>query len=231
MTTKEAGEALASLVISSTQRPLLEMWKTQRPTFQVMSLPATVTKPQADPPFWKTVADAWVDDFLFKAYLRQEKKRVLLASLPATLLTPTQPSSLTAATTKTTISNADDVRIPSPIAIVAPPCSPLTSTLTKKKTMNKPWFPLPKPPTRKTGRWRYVSAEEWAKRQTREEEFMRIAEGCTHLGPHSAWRVIPYPPLPTASSATADRTTFPFIFLPLTDKELPQLSGSKSVWE
>jgi hypothetical protein len=47
-------------------------------------------------------------------------------------------------------------------------CSPTmlhhASTLTKKKTMKKPKFPSPKPPTKKIGQWRYVSAEEWAER-------------------------------------------------------------------
>jgi hypothetical protein len=124
MTTEEAGEALASLATSLMPRPLLEIWRSQRPTFRVAPLPTTVTKPQVDPPFWKMVADAWADDFIFKAYLRQEKKRALLASLLAALLTQTPPSSSTVATTKTTISNVGDATISLPTATAAPLCSP-----------------------------------------------------------------------------------------------------------
>jgi hypothetical protein len=64
-----------------------------------------------------------------------------------------------------------------------------------------------------------------------EEEFRRIAEGCTHLGPRSARLVVPYPPLPMASFATADRITSLSTSLPLTDEVSPQPSGSRSTWE
>jgi hypothetical protein len=73
---------------SSKPRPLLEMWKSQKPTFQLASAFPIGTTAQADPPFWKTVANAWADDFLFRAYIQQEKKQALLASLPATLHYP-----------------------------------------------------------------------------------------------------------------------------------------------
>src|SRR5580698_3156257 len=105
MTTEEVGEALASLATSSTPRPLLGIWKSQRPTFRVAPLLYNKTKPSADPHFWKTVSQAWADDFLFRAYVRQECKWALLASLPATLPTPAPPSSLRAAMTKTMTSS------------------------------------------------------------------------------------------------------------------------------
>jgi hypothetical protein len=231
MTTEEVGEALASLAMSSTPQPLLGIWRSQRPTFRVTPLTALTTAVQADPPFWKTVADAWADDFLFRAYIRQEKKWALLASLPATLPIPALPSSSKAATMKMTTLSVGDAKTPSPIAIVAPPCSPHTLTSTKKKTTKKPKFPSPKPPTKKIGWWRYVLAEEWVQRQTREEEFRRIAEGCTHLGPHSARIAVPCPPLPMALSAIADRTMSLSASLPLMDEVSPQPSGSRSAWE
>src|SRR5580698_395534 len=78
MTTEEVGEALASLATSSTPRPLLGIWRSQRPTFRVAPILYSKTKPSADPHFWKTVAHAWADDFLFRAYIRQERKRALL---------------------------------------------------------------------------------------------------------------------------------------------------------
>jgi hypothetical protein len=155
--------------------------------------------------------------FHFQSVLTTGEKRALLASLPATLLTQTPPSSSAVKTMKTTISHADDATIPSPTATVAPPCSHHASTLTKKKTTKKPKFPSPKPPTKKISRWRYVSAEEWAERQTREEEFRRIADGCTHLEPHSVRRAVPYPPLLTASSVITDRTTSP-LCIPVTSR-------------
>jgi hypothetical protein len=142
---------------------------------------------------WKKVADAWTDDFLFKAYLRQEKKQALLASLPATLLTRMPPSSSKVATTKTTTSNVGAATTPSPTATAAPPCSHHASVSIQKKTTKKPKFPSLKPPTKKIGRWRYVLAEEWAERQTQEEEFRRIATECMHLGPRSARCAVPYP--------------------------------------
>jgi hypothetical protein len=89
----------------------------------------------------------------------------------------------------------------------SPTMLPPRINVTKKKTMKKPKFLPPKIPTKKIGQWRYVSAEEWAERMTREEEFRRIAAECTHLGPRSARRAVPYPLLQTASSATTDRTT------------------------
>jgi hypothetical protein len=141
MTATEVGEALALLATSLTPRPLLGMWRSQRPTFQISPQPAVTTTAQADPPFWKTVADTWADDFLFRAYIRQEKKRALLASLPAALHTPMLPSSLKVVTTKTTTSSVGDVTAPSLTATVVPPGSPLVSTSTKKTT-KKPWFPL-----------------------------------------------------------------------------------------
>jgi hypothetical protein len=193
MTTEEVGEALASLATSSMPRPLLEIWKSQKPTFSIAPPPSTLTKAQVDPTLWKKVADTWTDDFLFKVYLRQEKKQALLASLPATLLTRTPPSSSKVATTKTTTSNVGAATTPSPTATAAPPCSHHASVSIQKKTTKKPKFPSPKPPTKKIGRWRYVLAEEWAERQTQEEEFRHIATECMHLGPHSAWCAVPYP--------------------------------------
>jgi hypothetical protein len=78
MTEEEVGEALALIATSSTPRPLLELWKGQQPAFRVASLKYSKTKPSADPHFWKTVAHAWSDDFLYRAYVRQERKRALL---------------------------------------------------------------------------------------------------------------------------------------------------------
>jgi hypothetical protein len=92
-------------------------------------------------------------------------------------------------------------------------------------------FPSSKLPTKKIGWWRYASAEEWAERQTMEEEFRCITEGCTHLGPRSARHAVPYPPLLTASSATVGRTTSLSVSLPLTDEVSPQPSGSRFAWE
>jgi hypothetical protein len=69
MTTVEVDKALASIATSSMPRPLLEMWKSQRPTFQLPQPSAIVTTAQADPPFWKTVVNTWADDFLFRAYI------------------------------------------------------------------------------------------------------------------------------------------------------------------
>jgi hypothetical protein len=186
MTVSEVAEALDSIATTSKTRPLLEMWKMQCPDFQTQNPHESAKTVQEDPPFWKMVAEAWADDFLFRAYVQQERKRALLASLPATLPTLTPPSALEAATTKTTTSNADDAKTPLPTATAAPPCSPHISTSMKKKTTKKPQFSLPKPRTTKVGQWRYVSAEEWRERQTTEEEFRCIAEGCTHLGPRSA---------------------------------------------
>jgi hypothetical protein len=166
---------------------------------------------QGDPPFWKTVADTWADDFLFRAYVRQEKKRALLALLPVSQqVTPptlTPPSSSEAVTKKTTTSCVGDAKTPLPTATAALPCSPHESTLTKKKTTKKPRYPQPKQHTKKIGRWRYVSVEEWKERQTVEDEFRHIAKGCMHLGPHSAWHAIPYPLLPMASYGIRDSTT------------------------
>jgi hypothetical protein len=67
MTTEEVGEALDSLATSSTPRPLLGIWRSQRPTFRVAPLLYSETKPSADPHFWKTMAHAWADDFLFQS--------------------------------------------------------------------------------------------------------------------------------------------------------------------
>jgi hypothetical protein len=147
MTTREVGKALASLATSSTPQPLLGIWRSQRPTFRVAPLLYSETKPSADPHFWKMVAHAWADDFLYRTYVRQERKRALLASLPGTLPIPTPPSSSREATTKTTTSSADDATIPSPIATAVPPCFPHAST--SKKTMKKPKFPPLKIPTKK----------------------------------------------------------------------------------
>jgi hypothetical protein len=230
MTAVEVGEVLASIATSSTTRPLLEMWRDQRPTFQLPHPLAITTTAQADPPFWKTVAVAWADDFLFRAYVQQEKKQALLASLPATLHTPTLPSSSRVVTMKTMTSSVGDVKTPLPTATAVPPCSPHASMSMKKMT-KKPQFPLLKPRTKKIGWWRYVSAEEWAERQMTEEEFRCIAEGCTHLGPRSARHAVPYPPLPTALYATRDLIMSSSIFPPLTDEASPQPSGSKSLWE
>jgi hypothetical protein len=113
----------------------------------------------------------------------------------------------------------------------SPTMLPPQINMSTKKTTKKPRFPSLKPPTKKIGRWRYVSAEEWAERQMTEEEFRRIAEGCTHLGPRSARRAVPYPPLPMASYATEGRTTSLSISPPLTGEASPQPSGSRSVWE
>jgi hypothetical protein len=200
-------------------------------TFRISPLPAMTTMKQADPPFWKTVADAWADNFLFRAYIRQEKKQALLASLPATLHTPTPPSSSTAVTKKTTTSSVGDAKTPSPTATAVPLCSPHASTSTKKKTTKKPQFPPPKPRTKKIDPWRYVSAKEWAERQTMEEEFRRITEGCMHLGPRSARRAVPYPPCLTVSYATEDKITSLSVSPPLMDEALPQPSGSKFAWD
>jgi hypothetical protein len=229
MTAVKVGEALALIAASLKPQPLLEMWKWQKPAFQLHQ-PNEETA-QTDPPFWKTVASAWADDFLYREYVRQERKRALLVSLLATLQTPTLPSSLKVAMTKTTISNVGDAKTPLPTATAVLPCSPHTSMSMKKKTTKKPRFPLPKPLTKKISWWRYVSAEEWAKRQMMEEEFRCIAEGCMHLGPHSARHTVPYPPLPTVSYATGDLITSPSEFPPPVDKVLPQLSGSKFAWE
>jgi hypothetical protein len=235
MTDSKVAEALDFIVTTSKTRPLLEMWKTQCPVFQTQNQDNSTRTVQADPPFWKTVADTWVDDFLFHAYIQQERKRALLALLPVsqqvTPPIPMSPSSSKAVTKKMMTSNVDNAKTPLPTATAVPPCSPLASTLTKKKTTKKPQFPLPKPRTTKVGRWRYVSAEEWKERQTTEEEFRHIAKGCTHLGPRSARRAVPYPPLLKASYATEDLTMYPSVFPPLTDEASPQPNGSKSAWE
>jgi hypothetical protein len=189
---------------------------------------------QVDPPFWKTVADDWADDFLFKAYVKQEKKRALLAALTPvspqdTPLTQTPPSSSGVKMKTTTTFRVGDATTPSPTATAAPSCSPhaLTSI---KKTMKKPKFPQPKQRIRKIGRWRYVSVKEEGQRQTAEEEFRCIAEGCTHLGPGSARCAIPYPPLSRASSTTAGSTTSRSAFPRPTDEVLHQPSGFDCVW-
>jgi hypothetical protein len=76
-----------------------------------------------------------------------------------------------------------------------------------------------------------MSVEEWAERQTREEEFKHIAKGCTHLGPRSARRAIPYPPLLTASYATVEPTTSLFESPLLVGEELPLPNGLEFAWE
>jgi hypothetical protein len=211
MTNAEAAEALESIATTSATQPLLEIWKTQRPTFRIHPQHDSAPTVQADPPFWKTVADDWADNFLFKAYVKQEKKRALLATLmpvspPDIPLIQTPPSSLEARVKKTTTFCVGDATTPSPIATAAPSCSHHASMLTKKTT-KRPKFPQPKQQTKKISQWRYVLVEEVGQRQTLEEEFRHIAEGCTHLGPRSTWRTVPYPPLSRASSATTDSTT------------------------
>jgi hypothetical protein len=213
MTTSEVAEALESIATSSTPRPLLEMWKRQRPTFQLHCQDNSVRTAQVDPPFWKMVADAWADNFLFRVYIRQEKKQALPASLPATPHTPTLLSSLEIAKTKTTMSNVDNAKtllptatattptsssFPLPLSQLSPPSSPPC------KTVKKPQYPQSKKTRTTPLQWRYVLAEDFAHRQTLEEEFKNIIAGCTHLGPHNARHVVPYPPLPTGLSAMRD---------------------------
>jgi hypothetical protein len=99
--------------------------------------------------------------------------------------------------------------------------------------VKKPKYLSPKQHMTKIGQWRYVSSEEWEqkKRQTMEEEFKHITTRCMHLGPHSAQRIIPYPPLPKASFAIGDRTMSPSTSLPPMDMALPLPSGSRCKWE
>jgi hypothetical protein len=233
MTTAEVAEALESITMTSATQPLLGIWKTQRPTFRIHPQHDSALTVQADPPFWKTVADDWADDFLFKAYVKQEKKRALLTALTPvspqdTPLIQTPPSS-SRAEMKTTTSRVGNATTPSPTATAAPSCSPHALTLIKKMT-KKPKFPQPKQRIRKIGWWRYVSVEEEGQRQTVEEEFRRIAEGCMHLGPCSAQHAVPYPPLPRASSATADSTTSHSTFPQPTDEVSHKPSGFNCIW-
>jgi hypothetical protein len=74
MTDFEVAEALDSIATTSKTRPLLEMWKTQCPVFQIQDQDNSAKTVQADPPFWKMVVDTWADDFLFRAYVQQERK-------------------------------------------------------------------------------------------------------------------------------------------------------------
>jgi hypothetical protein len=93
----------------------------------------------------------------------------------------------------------------SDILIIPPPIITTIDTIVTT-TQDSEETALPQPKKKRTTPlwWRYVSDEDFARRQTREEEFRSIAAECTHLGPCSAQHIVPYPPLPMDSSATKD---------------------------
>jgi hypothetical protein len=103
------------------------MWKRQKPISLPQDQDDSVKTAQADPPFWKMVADSWADDLLFQAYIRQERKRALLATLPTPM---SCPSLEMAAPTKMMTSNADTAKNPIAychcnVLIVPPPATPM----------------------------------------------------------------------------------------------------------
>jgi hypothetical protein len=231
----------------SSARPLLEMWKKQRPiSLATTPLDSVSTVPEDPPlpttPFWKTVVEGWRQDQLAWDRSTWDVRHTYYLQR---LVPPTLPSSYWAANTVgantvTLTYSAANVRPPSTTATATYRCFHLESSqasttmtsnsshlsltpmpirandpsrgmssTTSQKMVKKPKFPplKPKKKCHPSSGWRYVTAEEWAWRQMREEEFSIIATGQTHLGPHSARHITPYPQLPRALTATRDTTT------------------------